>query len=135
MANLFELEIVSPQRKEFTGNVQSVSCPGEQGRFQILHNHAPFLSTLTVGLVRVVDGEGTTINYAVSGGIAQVFHNKMRLLANAAERSDVIDIARAEEAKRRAEERLKSRQEGIDHERERLALLRAINRLKIANGE
>ncbi|MBR9976931.1 MAG: ATP synthase F1 subunit epsilon [Bacteroidetes bacterium] len=132
MANLFELEIITPQRKEYTGSVQSVSCPGESGRFQILYNHAPFLATLAVGLAKVIDAEGNTIQYAISGGSAQVFHNQMRVLANAAERSDSIDVARAEAAKRRAEERLKSHTEDIDSERVRLALLRAINRLKVA---
>lgn len=134
MANLFELEIVTPQHKQFSGSVESVSCPGEQGRFQVLHNHAPFLSTLTVGMVKVVDSGGVDILYAVSGGIAQVFHNHMRILADSAERSDQIDVARAERAKLRAEERLAARSAEIDHDRAHAALLRAVNRLKIARG-
>jgi F-type H+-transporting ATPase subunit epsilon len=135
MANLFELEIVTPQRKPFSGSVASVSCPGEQGRFQVLHNHAPFLSTLAVGMVKVVDAEGVETHYAVSGGLAQVFHNKMRLLADTAERAEDIDVDRAERARQRAEERLRQRGEELDEDRARIALLRAVNRLKIAHGE
>ncbi len=132
MANFFELEIVTPQRKEFTGTVQSVSCPGAQGRFQVLHNHAPFLSTLTVGELKIIDGEGAEFRYAISGGVAQVFHNTMHVLADCAERSDKIDVARAERARLRAEERLQQHAEEIDEDRARAALLRAVNRLKIA---
>jgi F-type H+-transporting ATPase subunit epsilon len=135
MANHFELEIVTPQRIQFSGSVESVSCPGEQGRFQVLYNHAPFLSTLAVGLVKVVDSEGAHKQYAVSGGIAQVFHNRMRLLADTAERADQIDVDRAERARLRAEERLKTRGEEIDEQRAHAALLRAMNRLKVARGE
>lgn len=134
MAHHFELEIVTPQRKEFSGSVESVSCPGDQGRFQVLYNHAPFLSTLAVGMVKVVDAEGAETHYAVSGGLAQVFHNQMRLLADTAERADRIDVGRAERARQRAEERLRQRGEEIDEERARAALLRAVNRLKIARG-
>ena len=135
MANLFELEIVTPQRKPFSGSVVSVSCPGEQGRFQVLHNHAPFLSTLAVGMVKVVDADGRETQFAVSGGLAQVFRNQMRLLADTAERADSIDIDRAERARQRAEERLRQHGEEIDEDRARASLLRAINRLKIARGE
>ncbi len=132
MANFFELEIVTPQKKEFSGNVESVSCPGEQGRFQVLHNHAPFLSTLAIGVVKIIDEQGTEWRYAVSGGVAQVFHNRMQLLADTAERADHIDVTRAEHAQQRAEERLRQRGEEIDEDRARAALLRAINRLKVA---
>lgn len=133
MANLFELEIVTPQRVEFNGQVESVTCPGEQGRFQVLHNHAPFLSSLEIGFMNVVDGEGKELIYAVSGGVAQVFHNQMRILADTAERADKIDVARAREAQERAEQRLKTKEEGTDMERARSALMRAINRLKVAD--
>ncbi|MBE0642531.1 MAG: F0F1 ATP synthase subunit epsilon [Bacteroidetes bacterium] len=132
MANLFELEIVTPRKKAFSGNVESVSCPGEQGRFQVLHNHAPFLSTLAVGLVKIIDEQGAEWRYAVSGGVAQVFHNRMNLLADTAERADQIDVTRAERAQQRAEERLQQRSEEIDEDRAHAALLRAVNRLKIA---
>jgi len=132
MANLFDLEIVTPKRVEFTGRVESVNCPGEQGRFQVLHNHAPFLSSLAVGFMKVTDGEGKDAIYAVSGGIAQVFHNQMRILADSAERAENIDVERARAAQERAEQRLKSKEESTDTDRARSALMRAINRLHVA---
>jgi F-type H+-transporting ATPase subunit epsilon len=130
MANLFSLEIVTPERVEFNAAVQSVTCPGVQGRFQILHNHAPFLSSLGVGILKVIDEAGDTLVYAISGGVAQVYQNEMRVLADTAERSDRIDIERAQRARERAEQRLHERDEEIDHDRARLALMRAINRMK-----
>lgn len=132
MANLFQLEIVTPQKKEFSGNVASVNCPGAQGRFQVLYNHAPFLSTLMVGEVKVLDEQGAELRYAVSGGVAQVFHNSMHILADTAERAEQIDVDRARRARERAEERLKQHGEDIDEDRARTALIRAVNRLKVS---
>ncbi|MCB2205002.1 F0F1 ATP synthase subunit epsilon [bacterium] len=132
MANLFDLEIVTPQRIAFTGQVASVNCPGTQGRFQVLHNHAPFLSSLDIGFMKVTDADGKDALYALSGGIAQVFHNQMRVLADTAERAEQIDIERAREAQTRAEERIRAKEENTDMERARSALLRAINRLQVA---
>jgi F-type H+-transporting ATPase subunit epsilon len=132
MANLFDLEIVTPKRVEFTGQVASVTCPGVQGRFQVLHGHAPFLSSLDVGFMKVTGEDGKDVLYAVSGGIAQVFHNQMRVLADTAERAESIDIERARSARERAEERLKAKKESTDVERARSALMRAINRLQVA---
>jgi F-type H+-transporting ATPase subunit epsilon len=132
MAHLFELEIVTPQKKEFSGKVESVSCPGQQGRFQVLFNHAPFLSTLSVGEVKVIDEQGAELLYAIGGGVSQVFHNKMQVLADSAERSDLIDVSRAQRAQERAEERLHQHNESIDEDRARAALMRAVNRLKVS---
>lgn len=132
MANLFDLEIVTPQRITFTGQVSSVNCPGTQGRFQVLHNHAPFLSSLDIGFMKIVDADGKEQIFAISGGIAQVFHNQMRVLADSAERSDQINVERARQAQQRAEERIRAKEESTDMERAHSALLRAINRLQVA---
>ena len=115
-----------------TGKASSVSCPGAEGRFQILHNHAPFLSSLLIGELRVSEEGGALVRYAISGGISQVIHNTMLVLADTAERSDDIDSERARAALYRANNRLEHRDPGIDIERARAALHRAINRLKIA---
>jgi F-type H+-transporting ATPase subunit epsilon len=133
MDKLFDIELVTPQRVEFTGKVVSVTCPGSDGRFQVLYNHAPFLSSLTIGLLNLeLEGEKRLV-YAVSGGVVQVFHNHVRILADTAERSDSIDVGRAAKAKERAEDRLKVRtQEDLDEARAQAALHRAVNRLKAA---
>ena len=129
----FNLDIVTPTKTVFSGEVQSFSAPGEDGGFQILFNHAPFLSSITVGQVKVIDPAGAVSRYATSGGFVEVNNNKVILLAETAERSDEIDVQRAEKAKERAAERLQQ-EERVDEERARVALARAINRLKIAEN-
>ena len=127
----FNLDIVTPTKTVFSGEVQSFSAPGVEGGFQVLFNHAPLLSSIAVGKVKIIDGVGKETHYATSGGFVEVNHNRVILLAETAERADEIDVQRAEEAKKRAAERLEKREE-IDEERARGALLRAVNRLKIA---
>ena len=129
----FNLDIVTPTKTVFSGEVQSFSAPGEAGGFQILFNHAPFLSSITVGQVKVIDPAGAESRYATSGGFVEVNNNKVILLAETAERSNEIDVERAEKAKERASQRLQE-EESIDEERARIALIRAINRLKIAQN-
>lgn len=127
----FTLEIVTPEKSVFTGEVESIIAPGEKGYFQILHNHTPFLSTLQIGRINVLEGGNETL-YALSGGFAQVTNNKVSVLAETAEIAGDIDLLRAKEAQRRAENRLVSKEDDMDFERARLALFRAINRIRIA---
>ena len=125
------LEIITPSKKAYSGTVQSVTVPGTLGSFQILYNHAPILSSLEIGEMKIVDTSNNESHYAVSGGTVEVLNNKVLVLAESFEKSDEIDIDRAKKAKERAEERLKSRKEGIDISRAEAALKRAINRLKV----
>jgi F-type H+-transporting ATPase subunit epsilon len=134
MKTAYDLKIVTPDRVVFEGKAVSLSCPGTEGRFQILHNHAPFLSSLDIGLMQVLLEDESRMEYAIGGGTTQVFHNAVLVLADSAERSDEIDVARAKEAKARAEQRLSSRPSDIDIDRARMALARAINRLKVGNA-
>lgn len=127
----FSLDIVTPTRTVFSGEVQSFTAPGVLGGFQVLFNHAQLLSSIKVGRVKIIGGSGNEVHYATSGGFVEVNANKVILLAETAERSDEIDVQRAEEAKRRADEQLR-KEEDVDEERARAALVRAINRLKIA---
>ena len=129
----FKLDIVTPSKTAFSGEVQSFSAPGVAGGFQVLFNHAPLLSSITVGQVKIVDRGGSESRYATSGGFVEVNDNQVILLAETAERSDEIDVQRAEKAKERAVERLQQK-ERIDEERARVALARALNRLKIAGS-
>jgi F-type H+-transporting ATPase subunit epsilon len=134
MSAVFSLQIVTPERVVFKGNVRSVTCPGSEGRFQVLHNHAAFLSTLAVGDLTLISEDGASHHYAIGGGVSQVLHNSMTLLADTAERADEIDVDRARAAQGRAEQRLATRETAIDIDRARAALFRAINRLKIAKA-
>ncbi len=134
MSKTISVDIITPQRTVYSGQVISFTAPGVEGLFQILFNHAPFLSALSVGPMKLKTEDNQTIKFATSGGFAHILQNRITVLAETAERGDSIDIARAQEAKKRAEERLASKNEMNDDERARIALLRAINRLKIAGA-
>jgi F-type H+-transporting ATPase subunit epsilon len=129
----FKLEIVTPKKIVFSGDVTSFSAPGVVGGFQVLKSHAPLLSNIAVGEVKLVDGSGQESRYATSGGFVEVHENKVMMLAETAERSDEIDVARAEAARERARKRLAEKKDGTDIDRARLALFRAMNRLKVAD--
>lgn len=128
----FKLEIITPKKIAFSGDVESFTAPGVVGSFQVLYNHAPLLSAIGVGEVKLRDAEGKEIRYATSGGFVDVVHNNVTMLAETAERADEIDVPRAETAKERAAQRLSERNSEIDVDRARVALARAVNRLKIA---
>jgi F-type H+-transporting ATPase subunit epsilon len=127
----FHLEIVTPERVVFTGEATSLSAPGALGGFQILYDHAPFLSSLTPGEMKVKDVQGKDTTYAVSGGFVEVKANRVTVLAEAVEPPAEIDRARAMSSKARAEERLALRNAGIDEARARASLARALNRLRL----
>jgi F-type H+-transporting ATPase subunit epsilon len=77
-----KIEIVTPDKKIFDGEIKSVRVPGKKGSFQVLKDHAPIISTLENGTVRIVDQENNEINYEISGGIIEVKANKIILLAD-----------------------------------------------------
>ena len=128
----FMLEIVTPRKVVFKGEATSLSAPGTQGNFQVLYNHAPLLSSLEIGKLKVKDKQGMDSSYSTSGGFVEVKKNHVVVIVETAELAKEIDIGRAKSAKQRAEERLHLKQKDIDIERARLALLRSLNRLRIA---
>ncbi len=126
----FTLDIVTPIKNVFSGDVEGVVMPGTEGYFQILHNHTPFMATIQIGEIKVnIDGKDHF--YSTSGGFAEINSNKVSILAETAEKADDIDLARAEEAKKRAEERISSGARDMDAERARLSLFRALNRIRV----
>lgn len=126
------LEIVTPQRKVFSEDVSFLVAPGSEGELGILPNHAPLITSLDIGIMRIQQG-GKYFKVVVTGGFMEVRDSRVTVLANAAEREHEIDVARAEAAKRRAEERLAARTADIDLLRAELALKRALMRLKASN--
>jgi F-type H+-transporting ATPase subunit epsilon len=128
----YRLEIVTPKKLVVSAEVTSFSAPGVVGGFQVLKSHAPLLSSISVGEVKVVDSSGKESRYATSGGFVEVRDNKVVLLAETAERSDEIDVDRAKTSRDRAQKRLAERRVETDFDRARVALTRAINRLKIS---
>ena len=133
MSELY-LEIITPSKIGFKGNVTSVTVPGTKGNFQVLVNHAPIISSLEIGEIKIEEQGNKTVHFATSGGTIEVSNNNIIILAESFERADQIDAKRAEEAKKRAKERLERRtQAEIDDFRAEMALKRSINRLKISN--
>ena len=128
----FHLEIVTPTRIVFKGEVTSFSAPGVDGGFQVLHSHAPLLASVKIGKVKIIEASGTEYHYAISGGFVEVRENKVILLAETAERTDEIDVDRVKAARDRALKRIAEKYPNTDIERAKLALYRALNRLKIA---
>lgn len=99
-------EIVSQDRRVWEGDVDIVIAPGEMGEMGILPNHAPLLSTLRLGILKVRSG-GREEVFTIAGGVIEVQPNLVTVLADSAENIAEIDVARAEAARRRAEEMLK----------------------------
>src|SRR5215211_8600028 len=101
-----QVQIVTAEREVFSDeNVDMVVAPGAEGVVGILPRHAPLLTTLKPGVIRIKKG-GSEEAMAVGGGFLQVARDQVLILADSAERSDDIDEARAEEARRRARENL-----------------------------
>jgi len=134
MANKLNLEVVTPTKLVVSDQVDLCTVPGTEGSFGVMANHAPILSTLTIGEMHY-DKDGNVVKVAVSGGFVEVSSNRMTVLAEAAEISEEIDVDRALKAKERAEKRLQealSGREDIDIARAKAALARALTRLKVA---
>jgi F-type H+-transporting ATPase subunit epsilon len=77
-----KIEIITPDKRIFEGEIKSVRVPGKKGSFQVLTDHAPIVSTLENGAVRIVDEEDKEIIYEISGGVIEVKANKIILLAD-----------------------------------------------------
>ena len=124
------IAIVTAERQLLEDEVEMVIAPGIEGVLGILPRHAPLLTALQPGEIRLKKaGQETSI--AVTGGFLEVQPNQVTVLADAAERIDEIDLARAEEAIRSAQERIRTRGADIDLERATAALRRATIRLKV----
>jgi len=131
MPNL-KVDIVTAERVVFSEeDVERLIVPGIEGELGLLPLHAPLLTTIQPGVLRVVKG-GEETTMAITGGFIEVRENRVTILADAAERGEDIDLARVEEARRRAEERLASREATVDMVQAEMALKRALVRLKAA---
>lgn len=130
--NHVDLEIITPQKAAYKGQVLAVTVPGTLGSFQILFNHAPLISTMEVGIIKIKLSEDKTEYYSTSGGTVEVLDNKILILADSLEFAEQIDIERAKRAMQRARERLENKSEKIDTARAEAALARAVNRLQVA---
>ncbi|MSQ25446.1 MAG: F0F1 ATP synthase subunit epsilon [Dehalococcoidia bacterium] len=130
MATL-HIEIITAERTVLIDDVDMVIAPGSEGQLGILPMHAPLLTVLGPGEIRLKKGAAEQ-SIAVTGGFLEVHDNHVAVLADAAERSDEIDEARAEEAMQRAQERMKLASTDVDLERASRAVHRAAVRVTIA---
>jgi len=126
------IDIVTAERLVFSQDADVVIVPGIEGEMGILPHHAPIMTMIKPGEVLIRKGT-EEYSLAVSGGFLEVKPDHITILADAAERADEIDIARAEAAKKRAEERLAGKTVAeIDSANVEAALRRALARLKVA---
>lgn len=131
MADVLQLEIVTPERLVEKDTVEEVQIPGKNGYLGILPLHAPLITELGVGEI-IYKVSGLTRHIAVAWGFAEVLPDKVTILAETAERAEDIDTERARKAKERAEERLRSASGEVDYQRALTALDRANARLDVA---
>jgi F-type H+-transporting ATPase subunit epsilon len=125
------VEVVTAERELYNGEADMLIAPGSEGELGILPRHAALLTMLKVGqmLIRLGDAEEPLF---VSGGFLEVSNNSVIVLAETAERAEEIDEARAQEARRRAQERLQQAQSNVERVELEAALERAIARLRVA---
>jgi F-type H+-transporting ATPase subunit epsilon len=134
VADRLTLEITTPMRMVVAEEVDEVVAPGSEGYFGVLPGHAPFLTTLGIGVVTYRVGRDEQ-KLAVAGGFCEVRNDKVIILADTAERPGEIDLARAQRARERAERLLTGQhQEDIDFARAQAALARALVRLQVAQA-
>lgn len=132
MNNTFQLEIVTPEKAVVKEHATEAQIPGKLGYLGILPGHAPLITELAVGEISYRKLGGETVRLAVAWGFAEVLPDKVTILTETAERAAEIDLARAREQKKRAEERLHSQDPNVDFERARVAYERAQSRIAVA---
>jgi F-type H+-transporting ATPase subunit epsilon len=130
MASL-KIDIVTAERVVYSAEADAVIAPGVEGQLGILPHHAPLMTILEAGELVVRKGAQEDI-MAISGGFLEVRPDHVIVLADQAERAEEIDVTRAAEARKRAEERLKTKEAGMDTLRAETALRRALVRLSVA---
>jgi len=131
MANTFQLEIVTPSRLLVKDAAEEAQIPGASGYLGVLPGHAPLITELAVGAI-TYQASGAAHTLSVAWGFVEVLPDKVTILAEAAERPQEIDVERAQKAKDRAEQRLKSNDPQVDYARAEDALRRAETRLNVA---
>lgn len=136
MAQQIRLEVVTPTGAVVDDDVDIVNAPGYGGDFGVLANHAPFLSTIKIGLLSYEQGKKRE-NLMISGGFCEVSNNKITFLVESAEFGTQIDVDRAMKAKERAEKRLAQatqQSESVNRARAEAALQRALARIKASKA-
>lgn len=131
MASTFTLEIVTPERKFFEGQVEMVIVRGVEGDLGILKGHTPLVTPLDIGKIKIkINNEFKEA--AIAQGYVEIRKDKTTIITDTAEWPEEIDINRAEEAKKRALERLNAKSSDIDLVKAEISLKKALTRLDVA---
>ena len=131
MAETFQIEIVTPDKMVVRDVAEEAQIPAKNGYIGVLPGHAPLITELAIGEI-TYRSSGTTTHISVAWGFAEVLPDKVTILAESAERAEDIDLKRAQEAERRAEERLRGGHTDVDFARALNALQRAESRIQVA---
>ena len=125
-------ELVTPDRAIVRERVDEVQIPGSEGYLGVLPGHTPLLTTLQVGEIWFRQGN-ETFYVSIAFGFAEILPDRVTILAQIAERAEDVDVSRAEQAQRRARERLAKAEASVDFERARIALMKSLIRLQVAS--
>ena len=131
MAKSYHLDVVSAEQQMFTGNVQHVQVSGSEGELGIFPGHAPLLTAIKPGMVRIVKENNSEEFIYLSGGILEVQPTAVTVMADTAIRGDDLDEARALEAKRKAEEHMNKSHGDVDYAQASAELAKAIAKLRV----
>ncbi len=134
MAKTFKLEILTLKRTTYAGMVISVIAPGTKGRFGVLVRHAPMISSLETGALKIREPAGKEASAFVGEGFLMVERDNVVILASRAEMAHEIDVERARASRDRAQRRLTGNPPDLDIPRAKASLARALARLKVAGG-
>lgn len=129
----FQLEVISPERIFYDGEVEMVELTTIEGDIGVYANHIPLTTIVAPGIMTITEGGGQLKEAAVLEGFMEITQEKVTILAQSCEWPDEIDINRAREAKERAERRIKSNDENINLSRAELALKKSLVRIGLAN--
>lgn len=130
MAKLFNLIILTPERQAFDGDVESLTVNTTDGQFTFLADHVPIIMPLIVGTMIINTPDGT-LEVFNSEGFLEIRHDAALVYVQACERAEEIDRQRAEEARLRAEERLRQQKSMQEYRESKMALARAMARLRV----
>ncbi len=132
MEKALQVDIVTPQGSVYSGVVAAVTVPGTVAPFQVLYNHAPIISSLEPGIVKLLLADLSPRYYVVGGGFIEVLHNHVTVLVDQVEPAERIDLQEAQQQVRQAQQRLASAQTLEEARQARQELHRAELRLRAA---
>lgn len=131
MSEALKLTILTPERDFYRGEVVEVITESIQGGIAILPNHMPLITTLQPAATEITQKDGKKLKAFTSTGILEVKNNELKILCDACEWPEEVDLSRAEEAKKRAEKRLQNQKDGTDIKRAQMSLARALARINL----